>query len=56
MYVWRNIEARWKRNKYYMFLCACASERVAWIIEHASRRCIVICGLSGSTIFLDIIS
>jgi hypothetical protein len=33
--------------------CVCAS--VALLIQHA-RRCDVICGLSGSTIFFDIIS
>jgi hypothetical protein len=33
---------------------ACAS--IALLIQHATRRNIAICGLSGSTIFFDIIS
>ena len=32
---------------------ACACVRVALIIQHAAHRYIVICGLSGSTTFLD---
>jgi hypothetical protein len=35
---------------------ACACARVALIIQHATRRHIVICGLSGFTIFVNIIS
>ena len=35
---------------------ACAYTRVALLIQHAPRRHIVICGLSGSTTFFDIIS
>ena len=35
---------------------ACASARVALIIQHATRRHTVICGLSGSTIFFDVVS
>jgi hypothetical protein len=54
-------------NKYYIFLCVCvrpracvvvgarartcACSRVALLIQHATHR-----GLSGSTIFFDIIS
>ena len=34
---------------------ACACARVALIIQHATRRHVIICGLSGFTIFLDII-
>ena len=34
---------------------ACACARVALLIQYATRH-IVICGLSGSTIFFDIIS
>ena len=30
--------------------------RVALLIQHATRRHIVVCGLSGSTIFFDITS
>jgi hypothetical protein len=35
---------------------ACACVRVALLIQYATRRHIAICGLSGSTTFLDIIS
>ena len=35
---------------------ACAYAHVALLIQHVRRRHIVICGLSGSTIFFDIIS
>jgi hypothetical protein len=35
---------------------ACACARVALIIQHATSRHIVTCNLSGSNIFLDIIS
>ena len=34
--------------------CACA--RVALLIQHATRRYIAICGLSGFTVFFDIFS
>jgi hypothetical protein len=34
-------------------VCGCA--RIALIIQHVMRRHIVICGLSGSTMFFDII-
>jgi hypothetical protein len=34
---------------------AYACGRVVFIIQHAMRRRIVICGLSGSTTFVDII-
>ena len=33
---------------------ACACARVALIIQHKTRRHVVICGLSGSTIFLTL--
>jgi hypothetical protein len=35
-------------------VCACAS--VALLIQHATRMRHIICGLSGSTTFIDIIS
>jgi hypothetical protein len=35
---------------------ACTCTRAALIIQHATRCHIVICGLSGSTIFFDITS
>ena len=35
---------------------ACACARVAPLLQHATRRHIGICGLSGSATFLDIIS
>jgi hypothetical protein len=35
---------------------ACACARVALLIQHATRRHIANCGLSGSTTFFDIIS
>ena len=35
---------------------AYARERVVLLIQHATRRHIVVCGLSGSTTFFDIIS
>ena len=35
---------------------ACVRERVALLIQHATRRHVVICGLSDSTVFFDIIS
>ena len=35
---------------------ACACARVALIIQHATRHHTVICGISGSNIFFDIIS
>jgi hypothetical protein len=35
---------------------ACACARVGLLIQDATRRHIVICGLSGSAIFFDIIS
>jgi hypothetical protein len=35
---------------------ACACERAALIIQHSTSHHIVICGLSGSIIFFDIIS
>jgi hypothetical protein len=34
---------------------ACPCARVVLITQHTTRRHIVICGLSGSTIFFDII-
>jgi hypothetical protein len=37
-------------------VCVCACARVALIIQHATRRHIVICGLSGYTVFFHIIS
>ena len=37
--------------------CACACTRVALLMQHETRmRHIVICGVSGSTIFFDIVS
>jgi hypothetical protein len=33
---------------------ACVCRRVALLIQHATRRHIAICGLSGSTTFFDI--
>jgi hypothetical protein len=35
-------------------VCACA--RVALLVQHATRRHIAICGLSRTTIFVDITS
>ena len=43
----------WESSKYYIFLGECV--RVALLIHNATRRH-VICGLSGSTIFFEIIS
>ena len=37
-------------------VCTRTSARVALLIQHAPRRHIVICGLSGVTIFFDITS
>jgi hypothetical protein len=44
----------WKNNKYYIFeMCVFA----ALGLHHAMRvHCIVICGLPGSTIFVQIIN
>ena len=45
-----------------MCVCVCARERtcvcahVALVIQHATRRHIVICGLSDYIIFFDVIS
>jgi hypothetical protein len=35
---------------------ACICVRVAFLVQHAKRRHIIVCGLSGSTIFFDIFS
>jgi hypothetical protein len=67
MYVQRNIGGRSRTifavesNKYYIFLylCVCAREemqtRVDLLIHYAKRRRHIVCVLSGSTIFFDII-
>ena len=48
------------RVRVYVVVCAraraCACLRVALLIQHATRRHIIICGLSGSTTFFYIIS
>jgi hypothetical protein len=46
----------WKSNKYYTFLCVCACARVALLIQHATPRHILICGLPVSTTFFEIVS
>jgi hypothetical protein len=56
----------WKSNNYYIFVCvcvcmwvsvlACVHMCVALLMYHAMHHHIVICSLSGSTIFFDIIS
>ena len=56
----------WNNNKYYIFLCACvwvgalartcACARVGFLIQYATRRRRIVCVLSGSTIFFDIIT
>ena len=38
-------------NKSYIFLCVCACVRMALLIQHATRRHIAICSLSGSRLF-----
>jgi hypothetical protein len=43
----------WKNNNYYIHVFLGVA-RVALLIQHATHRRIVICGLSGSTIFFDI--
>jgi hypothetical protein len=59
-----------KNNRYYIFVCVCvgggrvglwagrvlACAQVVLQVQHATRRIIVICGLSGSTAFFDIFS
>ena len=35
---------------------ACACARIALLNQHATRRRIAICGLSGTTTFFDVIS
>ena len=71
MCVSRNIKARARNyccrqkavNIKYLCACACICVRgctgacapVALLIQHATRRHIAICSLSGSTIFFDII-
>ena len=61
----RELLLPWKSNKNYIFLfvcacsraCACARAHVALLIQHAIRMCrIVLCGLSGSTTFIDVIN
>ena len=47
VYVWTGVGTQTR---------ACACARVALIIQHATLRRIVICGLSGSATFFDIIS
>jgi hypothetical protein len=48
----------WKRNKYYIFVCACvrACSLVYTAYNSYAPYSDVICGPSGSTIFFDIIS
>jgi hypothetical protein len=50
---------KWKSNKYYIFVRACACVHVALLIQHATGMRPIVTSFvapSGSTIFFDIIS